>query len=124
MIDVSNSTGGHPLDPPRVPQVCKYPHYPTHVPADGLGLCLNVAWALPGNDEVIISAGKTFLAAVKAKAAEMGLDDDFLYLNDASADQPIMEGYGEANLGRLREVAGKYDPGQVFQRFVGGFKLY
>jgi hypothetical protein len=73
----------------------------------------------------MISAGKTFVAAVKAKAVQMGLDTDFLYLNDASGDQPVMQGYGDENLRRLQKISHTFDPQQVFQKQVtGGFKLY
>lgn len=86
---------------------------------------MNIAWALESNDDLIISTGKTFLEKIKAKAIEMGLYDEFLYLNDASADQPVMTGYGQANLDRLRKISKKFDPKQVFQKQVtGGFKLH
>lgn len=72
----------------------------------------------------MISTGLKFLATVRQKAVDMGLGEDFLYLNDASADQKIMEGYGKENLNRLQRVSRKYDPEQVFQKQVtGGFKL-
>lgn len=90
----------------------------------GTGLFLNTAWALEKDDDLWISIGKKFMKAVEKKAVEMGLGDDFRYLNDASSDQKIMEGYGKENLKRLQKIAKQYDPDQVFQKQVtGGFKL-
>lgn len=89
-----------------------------------IGLCLAVSWTLEKDDQLLISTGLKFLDTVRQKAVDMGLGEDFLYLNDASSDQGIMKGYGEANLKRLREVSKKFDPKQIFQtRVTGGFKL-
>lgn len=86
---------------------------------------MNSAWPSEKDDDLLISIGRNFLKEVEKKAVEMGLDDDFMYLNDAASDQKIMEGYGKANLERLRRVAKEFDPNQVFQKQVtGGFKLY
>lgn len=86
---------------------------------------MNSAWSSEKDDDLLISTGRNFLKEVEKKAVEMGLDDDFRYLNDAASDQKIMEGYGKANLERLRAVAKEFDPNQVFQKQVtGGFKLY
>lgn len=91
----------------------------------GIGLSLNIAWDLAADDGLMISTSKKFLAEIEQKAAGMGLGNGFLYLNDASADQPVMKGYGEANLNRLQAVSKKFDPTHVFQKQVtGGFKLF
>lgn len=72
----------------------------------------------------MISTGLKFLATIRQKAVDMGLGEGFLYLNDASADQKVMESYGKQNLKRLQRVSREYDPEQVFQKQVtGGFKL-
>lgn len=89
-----------------------------------IGLCLSTAWNLEKDDQLLISTGLKFLDTIRQKATDMGLGEDFLYLNDASSDQKIMEGYGKTNLNRLRRISKKFDPEQVFQKQVtGGFKL-
>ncbi|KAI1097908.1 hypothetical protein F4804DRAFT_326191 [Jackrogersella minutella] len=48
----------------------------------------------------------------------------WLYINYASPDQEVLQGYGTENVRRMREVAIKYDPNGVFQRLCpGGFKI-
>ena len=39
----------------------------------------------------------------------------YLFMNDASRDQNPLASYGETNLQRLKEIAAKYDPEQLFQ---------
>lgn len=89
------------------------------------GHVLNQQWALETDDGFMISTAKNFTADIEAKAKEMGLSEDFLYLNDASSDQLVIKGYGEENMKKLQKVSKKYDPKQVFQkRVTGGFKLW
>lgn len=88
-------------------------------------MIVDTAWSFEKDDDLVISTGKNFLKAVEKKAVEMGLNDDFIYLNDAASDQEVMKGYGKENLEKLRKVAKEFDPQQVFQKQVtGGFKLY
>jgi hypothetical protein len=48
----------------------------------------------------------------------------FLFMNDASRDQNPLASYGRENLRRLREIAAKYDPTQLFQKVQNsGFLL-
>jgi hypothetical protein len=47
-----------------------------------------------------------------------------LFMNDASRDQNPLASYGQKNLQRLKQIAGKYDPGQLFQKVQNsGFLL-
>jgi FAD/FMN-containing dehydrogenase len=49
---------------------------------------------------------------------------EWINLNYAHPTQKVLQSYGEANLGRMRQVAARYDPNGVFQRLCpGGFKL-
>jgi hypothetical protein len=49
---------------------------------------------------------------------------EWCYLNYADKSQDPLASYGEENLKLLREVAGRYDPGEVFQKLCpGGFKI-
>ena len=40
----------------------------------------------------------------------------YRYLNDASRDQNPLATYGTENLQRLKQIAIRYDPGEVFQK--------
>jgi hypothetical protein len=45
-------------------------------------------------------------------------------MNDASRDQNPLASYGKDNVQKLKTVAAKYDPSQVFQKLQnGGFLL-
>lgn len=103
------SYGARPMGPPKAAQTW---------------LIVNIQWPLEISDEKILKIAKNFLDDVKAKSVEMGLDEDFLYLNDASRDQKVLDGYGAANVAEMKTVSAKYDPRQVFQKqATGGFKL-
>lgn len=42
----------------------------------------------------------------------------------AGFDEPVFEGYGDANVARLQRIREMYDPSFVFQRLVtGGHKV-
>lgn len=59
-----------------------------------------------------------------ALAKARGLHLPFLYMNHAARDQDPLASYGPENLARLRDVARKYDPVQMFQTLQnGGFLL-
>lgn len=51
----------------------------------------------------------------KELGQERGLYVDYLYTNDASRDQGPMSTYGGANVTKLKGIALKYDPEQLFQ---------
>lgn len=56
---------------------------------------------------------------------ERGLNVSHVYMNDAARDQDPIATYGSENVQRLKEIAAKYDPRQVFQRLQNdGFLLY
>lgn len=60
----------------------------------------------------------------KTLGQERGLHLPFLFMNDASRDQDPLASYGQDNLAKLRRIARKYDPAQVFQKQQnGGFLL-
>jgi hypothetical protein len=60
----------------------------------------------------------------EAAAVEMGLKNDYIYLNYAGPGQLPFASYGAANVQRLKEISNKYDPAQVFEVLQpGGFKL-
>lgn len=49
---------------------------------------------------------------------------EWVYLNYADKSQDPLGSYGVENVKKLKEVAAKYDPDQVFQKLCpGGFKI-
>lgn len=62
--------------------------------------------------------------AWKQQSKQRGLDIPFIFTNDASRDQNPIAGYGAANVQKLKTIAKKYDPSQLFQnQQSGGFLL-
>lgn len=81
-------------------------------------------WADAADDEVVLAAYINWLAKSTARAKELGLYHRYLYMNYASHFQDPIRGYGDKNRARLKEIAKKYDPDEVFQRLQPGyFKL-
>ncbi|KAL4994336.1 FAD-binding domain-containing protein [Aspergillus recurvatus] len=70
---------------------------------------------------------KTWVEALKEFASRVDPQHgvlDWVYLNYADGSQEVLSGYGKDNLQKMRTVAHKYDPEQVFQRLCpGGFKV-
>lgn len=75
------------------------------------------------SQELIEDVMRGMCAAVQAVAVEEGVSEagDVVYPNYALAGTPLELVYGE-NVGVLRAVAGRYDPGGVM-RLTGGFKF-
>lgn len=70
-------------------------------------------------------AASIIATRIEKLAKEKGSYRRFEYLNYAHPSQKPFEGYGETNLGRLRDASREFDPNSVFQRQVnGGFKLW
>ncbi|CAI4212336.1 unnamed protein product [Parascedosporium putredinis] len=75
-------------------------------------------------DDAVWDIVEEWTTEVSKATDELGMADPFVHLNFAGRFQKPFCGYGADNLEFLREVAGKYDPDQVFQELVpGGFKL-
>ncbi|CAI6228924.1 unnamed protein product [Periconia digitata] len=74
--------------------------------------------------EGLQSALKDFVRIFNAAAEDEGVKHRFVYLNFAASFQDPFAGYGADSLSLLRRVARKYDPQGVFQRQVGGFKVF
>jgi FAD/FMN-containing dehydrogenase len=66
-----------------------------------------------------------FVAKVLGKAVEegkkRGLDREFMYMNYAAAGQDVLKGYGSENYDRLKKIAQRYDPDEVFQNLMPGY---
>lgn len=57
-------------------------------------------------------------------AGKKGLNNDYIYMNYASAYQTVISSYGTANQKRLQSITKFFDPTGVFQELQPGyFKL-
>jgi len=86
-------------------------------------LDLTTAWSNQADDEKVLAVSRKFLNNVAKMAKKQGLLYDYLFLNDAAKDQEVIASYGKKQAQFLKAVSKRYDPDQVFQKLVGGFKL-
>ncbi|KAI1871528.1 uncharacterized protein JN550_004522 [Neoarthrinium moseri] len=65
-----------------------------------------------------------WVGAVEAYAKSLDADIEYLFLNYAHGSQSPLRSYGSENVAKMKKVATKYDPDQVFQILLpGGFKI-
>lgn len=85
---------------------------------------LTAGWDLASDSPAVIAAVTNFFALNNAFAKQNGTFNQFEYLNYAYQTQSPIQGYGQANVASLKAASLKYDPHQLFQKWVpGGFKL-
>ncbi|KAF2744284.1 Glucooligosaccharide oxidase [Sporormia fimetaria CBS 119925] len=83
-----------------------------------------IDWRNPADDTTVRSVSIATTDAWKKLSKERGLEVPFIFQNDASRTQNPIGSYGAANVQKLKTIAAKYDPTQVFQNLqVGGFLL-
>jgi hypothetical protein len=80
------------------------------------------------NDDSAFAIAQAEMSSMIAKLKEFtvahGKEADFVYLNYADKTQDPLGSYGPENVGFMKEVAMRYDPGGMWERMVpGGFKL-
>lgn len=91
--------------------------------------CILLVWAVEVetpelNATVGAPALKGAIGEIEAFARSVGGDVGFRYLNYSDGTQDPLASYGEDNIRKMKEVARKFDPEQVFQKRVpGGFKI-
>lgn len=83
-----------------------------------------IDWAEECDDEMV----RNVSIATTEKWTEIGelrgSYINYIYQNDASRDQNPIATYGANNIAKLKEIAAKYDPSQVFQELQrDGFLL-
>ncbi|KAJ4299586.1 hypothetical protein N0V90_004832 [Kalmusia sp. IMI 367209] len=94
--------------------------------ADGpfFHILLAVTWQDASQDTAVYKGAKAFIDAITAEAKKRNLASSYIYMNYASPYQKVIDGYGSANVAKLKSIAEKYDPAQIFQKLQpGGFKL-
>ena len=91
---------------------------------DLINVLFTLSWLLPTDNATIEAAVQKLESDILALEKEMGVYNEFVYLNYAAEWQDPIAGYGEDNVEFLKGVSKKYDPNGVFQTGVpGGFKL-
>jgi hypothetical protein len=92
-----------------------------------VAIVINIAisWSLATDDAAVFAAAGNTIARANATAYAQGLGFPFLYQNYAALQQNVFEGYGSANLAKLRAVSEKYDPLGVWHKLQPGyFKIF
>ncbi|KAF1978809.1 hypothetical protein BU23DRAFT_497715 [Bimuria novae-zelandiae CBS 107.79] len=85
---------------------------------------LAIIWQDVSQDAAIYNDAKAFIDNITAEAKRRNVASNYIYMNYASPYQKVVEGYGSTNAAKLKSIANKYDPTEVFQRLrPGGFKL-
>ncbi|KAI1451848.1 putative FAD-binding oxidoreductase [Annulohypoxylon moriforme] len=93
-------------------------------PVNQTWLVLDVGWWKPEDDELAHNYTLSMINKIDDASKSSGHYVDYIFMNDAAADQPVIEHYGKENVAKLKATARKYDPDQVFQNLAsGGFKL-
>ena len=106
-----SKNGGNPLGL----STAEAPYYLIHV------ACW---WTHESDDTLVYSTVSDILTKIKAMAASVGADNDYVYMNYASNFEDVIRSYGAANKAKLKSIATKYDPTGVFQTLQPGyFKL-
>lgn len=87
-------------------------------------MVLDIGWWRPEDDAVAHNATKSLLAKIEKATKESDSYVRYIFMNDASWDQAVIDHYGTNNVRFMRQVRAKYDPSLTFHNLVsGGFKL-
>lgn len=87
-------------------------------------MAFSLEWEDSANDAAAASAISNLTAKVEELTKTRGLFLETKMMNDAGYNQNVLASYGTSNLKRLRDVASRYDPSQVFQKLQNnGFLL-
>ncbi|KAJ5333356.1 Bifunctional solanapyrone synthase [Penicillium brevicompactum] len=82
-------------------------------------------WSNESDDQTIYAFINSFWKKVIAHAKDVGVYNEYIYMNYASMFQDPISGYGSSNKATLRKIAKRYDPKQVYQNLQPGyFKLH
>ncbi|KAH7151434.1 hypothetical protein DER46DRAFT_650514 [Fusarium sp. MPI-SDFR-AT-0072] len=91
---------------------------------DGYIVLISSLWPNSAVNSDVEEKAKEVLSAWEVDARTKGLLQKLQYLNYAAPYQKPFESYGTDELGFLKSVSKKYDPVQILQKRVGGFKLW
>ncbi|KAI0154982.1 6-hydroxy-D-nicotine oxidase [Xylariaceae sp. FL1272] len=79
-------------------------------------------WAISGvwtdaqRDQEVVQSTDDLRRRIEQIAKDKGELLDFVFMNDGSPTQTVLESYGAHNIQTMKDVAAKYDPDRVFQR--------
>ncbi|KAF5591158.1 6-hydroxy-D-nicotine oxidase [Fusarium subglutinans] len=90
---------------------------------DGYIVLISALWPNLAVSSNVDETAKKVLSVWEEDARAKGLLQMFQYLNYAAPYQRPFESYGDDELEFLKSVSKKYDPAQILQKRVGGFKL-
>ncbi|KAI2620981.1 putative FAD-binding oxidoreductase [Hypomontagnella submonticulosa] len=93
-------------------------------PVNQTWVVLDVGWWRDEDDKLAHDYTQSMTNKIDAASKSAGHYVDYIFMNDAAADQPVIQHYGPQNVAKLKKTARKYDPHRVFQDLSsGGFKL-
>jgi len=74
-----------------------------------------IDWANPADDATVCSAPIAVTEAWEQQSKQRSLEVPHIFMNDASRDQNPIASYRAASVQKLKTIALRYDPEQVFQ---------
>ncbi|KAF4457682.1 hypothetical protein F53441_442 [Fusarium austroafricanum] len=81
-------------------------------------------WDNKSDDEAVYRWMSDILETVTKEAKARAVKNNYVYMNYASQFQDVIASYGSSNKAKLKSIAKKHDPQQVFQKLQPGyFKL-
>jgi hypothetical protein len=95
-------------------------------PVNGLLFVAVTMVRTPEQEAFVYPKVRAWYESLKKFAAEVDERGnlDWVYMNYADKTQDVLGSYGLSNISKMRDVAAKYDPHQVFQTLCpGGFKI-
>lgn len=81
---------------------------------------VSASWWNAADDAAAEAAVASVAEKIGKAAAAAGASVDYIFMNDANSDQPVIASYGDDNVRRLQDVQEAYDPDLVFQKLVSG----
>lgn len=85
---------------------------------------LACSWNNAVDDDKVYEVMSDIMKQIKKESVELGVANDWIYMNYASQFQDVIASYGDASKAKLKKVADRYDPKAVFQKLQPGyFKL-
>jgi hypothetical protein len=124
VVDRGNANGGNTLGLEPISQQCKCTSksYQTRLIREGWTTLVD--WNDQKDESIARGVGIATTKKWDELSTARNLQVPFLYMNDASRDQSPLETYPAANIQRMKTIAAKYDPLQVFQTLQNdGFLL-
>ncbi|KAI4909887.1 uncharacterized protein J4E92_010503 [Alternaria infectoria] len=85
---------------------------------------LACSWNNAADDDTVYQVMSDIMKAIKSDAVKQGVQNDWVYMNYASMFQDVIASYGSDSKSKMKTIASKYDPKEVFQKLQPGyFKL-